>query len=100
MALNKFGFIVTGGGFEPAGRRVVLGSEVFEMIAVGVPGPADAVAVARELVSEGVQLLELCGGFGPVWTAKVIEAVGPGIPVGSVGYGPESIDAMHALFKA
>lgn len=100
MALSKFGFIVTGAGFEPAGRRVVLSTEVFEMIAVGVPAPADAVAVARQLASEGVQLLELCGGFGPVWTARVIEAVGPGVPVGSVGYGTESIDAMYALFKA
>lgn len=99
MALSKFGFIVTGGGFERAGRRVVLSSDVFEMIAVGVPGPADGVAVARQLASEGVQLLELCGGFGPVWTARVIEAVGPGVPVGSVGYGPESIDPMYALFK-
>ena len=100
MALTMFGFIVTGAGFAPAGQRVVLATERFEMIAVGVPGPADAVAVARQLVSEGVQLLELCGGFGPVWTAKVIEAVGPDIPVGAVGYGPESIDAMYALFKA
>lgn len=100
MALSKFGFIVTGAGFEPAGQRVVLSTDVFEMIAVGVPVAADAVAVARQLASESVQLLELCGGFGPVWTAKVIEAVGPGVPVGSVGYGPESIDAMYALFKA
>jgi hypothetical protein len=56
--------------------------------------------VARTLVSEGVQLIELCGGFGPLWTAKVIEAIGPAVPVGAVGYGPESIDAMHALFSA
>ncbi len=41
----------------------------------------------------------LCGGFGPVWTARIIEAIEMKIPVGSVGYGPESIDAMYALFK-
>ena len=38
-------------------------------------------------------------GFGPLWTAKVIEAIDHSVPVGSVGYGPESIDAMHALFS-
>jgi hypothetical protein len=53
----------------------------------------------RHWLEDGVQLLELCGGFGPVWTGKIIEAVDGKIPVGSVGYGPESIDLMHALFK-
>lgn len=99
MALSKFGFIVTGAGFAPGGQRTVLATDRFEMIAIGVPAPADAIPVARQLASEGVQLLELCGGFGPVWTARVIEAVGPEIPVGAVGYGPESIDAMYDLFK-
>jgi hypothetical protein len=45
-------------------------------------------------------LIELCGGFGPVWTGKIIEAVGPEIPVGSVSYGSESIDTMYAIFAS
>ena len=51
------------------------------------------------MVKDGIQLIELCGGFGPVWTGKIIEAIGNKIPVGSVGYGPESIDLMHKLFS-
>jgi 2-keto-3-deoxy-6-phosphogluconate aldolase len=65
---------------------------------VGVSKPEQAIAVARAMVADGVQLIELCGGFGPVWTARVIDAIGGAIPVGSVGYGPEAIDQMHALF--
>ena len=99
MALSKFGFIVTGAGLDPARHRVTMSSGVFEMIAIGVAEPGQACAVARALVAEGVQLIELCGGFGPRWTAKVIEAIDHAIPVGSVGYGPESIDALHALFS-
>ena len=57
------------------------------------------VSVARGLVDEGIELLELCGGFGPVWTARISETIETKIPVSSVGYGPESIDAMYALFK-
>jgi len=45
-----------------------------------------------------VQLIELCGGFGPIWTAKVIEELDGAIPVGSVGYGPEAISGMYRLF--
>jgi hypothetical protein len=51
------------------------------------------------MVSEGVQLIELCGGFSPVWAGKIIEAIEYQVPVGVVAYGPESIDGMHALFS-
>jgi predicted polyphosphate/ATP-dependent NAD kinase len=98
MALIKFGFIVTGAGLDPAIHRQVMSSGTFEMVSVGVSTPAEAIPIAREMVASGVQLLELCGGFGPLWTAKVLEAIEQRIPVGAVGYGPESIDAMHRLF--
>jgi len=50
------------------------------------------------LVADGVQLIELCGGFGPIWTAKLIEAIDDAVPVGSVAYGPEAIDRIQAIF--
>lgn len=99
MALSKFGFIVTGAQLDPSHHRSVMQSPAFEMIALGVSSPAQGAAAAQQLVREGVQLIELCGGFGPRWTAQVQEAIAHRVPVGSVGYGPESIDAMHALFK-
>ena len=100
MALGKFGFIVTGAQLNPAQHRSVMQSPAFEMISVGVSSPSEGVAVAQQMVSEGVQLIELCGGFGPAWTARVQEAIAHRVPVGSVSYGPETIAAMHALFKA
>lgn len=98
MALTRFGFIVTGNGYDPAEHRVTMSSPQITTIMVGVAKPEQAVPVARAMVADGVQLIELCGGFGPIWTARVIEAIGGAIPVGAVGYGPESIDQMHALF--
>jgi len=100
MALSRFGFIVTGAGLDPAVHRLEMSSPAFTMVAVGVSTAAQAPAVAKALVDDGIQLLELCGGFGPVWTARVIEAIDARVPVGSVGYGPESIDAMHRLFAS
>ena len=100
MALQKFGFIVTGPQLDPTHHRQVMQSAAFEMISVGVSSPREGVAVAQQMVVEGVQLIELCGGFGPAWTARVQEAIRHRVPVGSVSYGPETIDAMHALFKA
>ena len=94
MALTKFGFIVTGGGDFVQYQ----GTEGFSMKVVGVSEAAQGIAVAKEMIGEGIQLIELCGGFGPVWTGKIIEAIGHAVPVGSVGYGPESIDAVYHLF--
>ena len=97
--MTKFGFIVTGKDLDPAMHRMTMASRNFTMIAIGVPHPEQGIQVACDMVADGVQLLELCGGFGPIWTAKILDAVGRKIPVGSVAYGPESIDAMHALFR-
>lgn len=98
MALERFGFIVTGDGMDPAVHRAEISSDRFTSVMVGVTEPAQALPVAREMVEDGVQLIELCGGFGPAWTAAVEEAIAGAVPVGSVGYGPEAIAGMHRLF--
>ena len=99
MALSKFGFIVTGSGLDPTRHKMRMASDSFEMIAVGVSEASQGVDVATAMVADGVQLIELCGGFGPVGTARILDAIGTAVPVGSVGYGPESIDGMYELFS-
>ncbi|MES2581917.1 MAG: DUF6506 family protein [Pseudomonadota bacterium] len=98
MALSRFGFIVTGNGLQPDLHRSVMRSPHFEMHTIGVSSPLEGAAAARLLLNEGVQLIELCGGFGPLGTARVLAEVNGAVPVGAVAYGPESIDAMHQLF--
>lgn len=91
MALEKFGFIVVGDKFEQ-----LQGTDDFQMKVVGIQKPQEAIEVAKDMVQEGIQIIELCGAFGPMWTAKVIEATENKVPVGTVTYGPES---MPGLFK-
>ncbi len=93
MALSKFGFIVTGDAFVQW-----QGTDKFSMKVVGVCDAADGVAAAIEMVSEGIQLIELCGGFSPVAAGRILEAIDYAVPVGVVAYGPESIDSMYRLF--
>lgn len=94
MALTKFGFIVTGDNFEQ-----LQGTDKFQMKVVGVSHPEQGIEAAKQMVAEGFQLIELCGGFSPVWAGKIIEAINYAVPVGVVAYGPESIDSMHKLFS-
>jgi hypothetical protein len=94
MGLSRFGFIVTGDDFTQE-----QGTELFSMKVVGVKEVSQGIDVAKQMVAEGVQLIELCGGFSPVWAGKIIEAIDYAVPVGVVAYGPESIDSMHELFS-
>lgn len=100
MALTHWAFIYTADGASAAGDRIVNDNGTCRSIFVGVPTVADGVALAAALVDDGAQLIELCGGFGPLGTAQVIDAIGLRVPVGSVGYGPESVDGVHALFSS
>lgn len=100
MALNAFGFIFTGPQLDPATDRAIIRRGGFRTVIVGVAQPVQAIAVAKEMVAEGIELIELCGGFGPIWTGKVVEAIEGRVPVGWVGYGPESIDGMARLFPS
>lgn len=98
MALRRFGFIVCGSGLDAAKHHAELRSESFLMRVVGITSLGDGPAVAKRMVADGVELIELCGGFGPAGTAAVIAAIEGRVPVGSVAYGPESIAGLHALF--
>ena len=66
---------------------------------IGVKDFDDAVNTAKSLVEDGVEFIEVCGGFGPVGAAKVIEAVGDKVPVGSVSFGIESAGKFSALLE-
>ncbi|MFD0905299.1 DUF6506 family protein [Actinomadura sediminis] len=99
MALTHWGFVYTATGSAPGGDFTVVDTGACRTILVGIDGPDEVVGVAERLVDEGVQLIELCGGFGPVWAGRVIEAIDGAVPVGTVGYGPEAVDQVHAIFS-
>lgn len=100
MALTNFGFIVRGDGLDPETDIHVMQTSSFKMTTIGISHPEQGMDAARRLVADGVQLIELCCAFGPIWTAKLIEAIDDAVPVGSVAYGPESIDRVYEIFAS
>lgn len=92
----KWGFIYTLDDPSDAQRIDRIGT----LVCVGVPTINDAPAVAKQLVAEGAELIELCGGFGGAGLASVVSAVEGRVPVGAVFYGVDASAGLQRLFGA
>ena len=72
---------------DPTKHRVTISKSAFlDLTIVGVKDYVQGVQVAKELASQGVQTIELCGGFGHVGAAQVAQAAGDNVMVGVVRF--------------
>lgn len=92
----KWAFIYTLDDSDEPERRDTLGS----LVCIGVRSVEQAPAIARQLVAEGVELIELCGGFGGAGLGAVVSAVPDRVPVGAVFYGVDASGGLQRLFKS
>ena len=76
---------------DPKKHRASISIDSIELIVVGVKDYDQAVEVSKELVKEGVMVIELCAAFGHIGVARIVEAV-KGVPVGVVRFD------MHPAF--
>jgi hypothetical protein len=83
--MTTWAFIYEHPGSDPMADRHVLDRGGQRTVLVPVPEPSAAPAVAEELIGEGVQLIELCGGFPLTVAASVRAAVPDHIPVRARG---------------
>ncbi|RDI39063.1 DUF6506 family protein [Aquicella lusitana] len=92
MKFNNFIYIFLGPELDPKQHRAVIKTDKLTYTTVGIDfkHKEKVIEVAKEAVANGAQMIELCGGFGPLWIAKVTEAIQGKVPVGSVAYGPEA----------
>lgn len=86
-------------GADPVTDRFVIERGGQRTSLVPVADDSAAASVAVGLIDEGVELIELCGGFGLPEAARVIEAVDGRVPVGHVNFALESV-AGAASYKA
>ena len=97
MLKGAFIFVVPDA--DPKKHRATIETPTLSVTMVGVKDFDEAVNVAKSLVEEGIEIIELCPGFGSIGVAKIIEAVGDKVPVGEVYYGIESIGKLSTLFN-
>ncbi len=92
MKFNSYVYIFLGPELDPVRDRSVIKTEKLTFTSIGLDfnHKEKVLEVAKDCVSHGAQMIELCGGFGPIWIAKVYEAIDNAVPVGGVAYGPEA----------
>lgn len=86
MPLHRYGFIVKHDDLDMFKHHARLQSELFDMSVAGVSDVMHAQLVAQEMITKGVQLIELCGGFSSADAQSIREAIKFHIPVGVVQY--------------
>lgn len=100
MGIKSYAFIVKAPGYNSSIHRSVLEGPEFRTEVVCVSSVAEAVQVARELTSNGVEVIELCGGFGESGAMEVIDQLGSEVPVGYVVFSKEEGDKLEKLLGA
>ena len=92
----KFAYLIIGTIFDSCKDRAYIHNEVSQII--GVSDIEEACKVAKELKNEGVDCIELGGGFGEEGARKIIEATENKIAVGFVVHLEEQNDIYKKLF--
>jgi len=82
----KAAFIFLAPDVEPQKHRATVVTPQVELTAIAARDYAEAQQVAQMLVSEGVEAIELCGGFGNIGTARIAKAVAGKAAVGVVRF--------------
>ncbi|WP_316679514.1 DUF6506 family protein [Ralstonia chuxiongensis] len=86
MQLSRYAFIVKGPDYFPEQHTSELRSPKFSTRVVGVSDYQTALLIAEQLIADGIQLIELCGGFTESEAVELQLSTGKKIPIGVVKY--------------
>lgn len=84
--MERAAFIFLAPQTDPSAHRSTVKTPTLDLDAIAVPTYAEAVRVAKDLVDQGLGIIELCGGFGIRGTYVVKQAVGDRAKIGVVRF--------------
>ena len=84
--LKKYGFIVKGPGYRVGTDSTIIDSGLFCTTIMAVATVEDAIIAAKEMINQGIEVIELCGGFTHKDKENIIESINGAIPVGRVEF--------------
>lgn len=97
MKIKNYGFIIKAPGYSPKVHHNVIKNNTFRSEIICVSNVDEAINVAKRMISEDIQLIELCGGFGRDAANQIIAAVNSEVPIGFVGFEPGEDRKLKSL---
>lgn len=92
-------FIYISKDCDPTKHTATIDSSGCKSIIIGVESVEAGCEIAKKVVEQGCQLIELCGGFGADGAKKVVDATNGAVPVGFVGYFPGDEEKIKLMFS-
>ncbi|MGF1770421.1 DUF6506 family protein [Enterovibrio makurazakiensis] len=92
--ISRYGFIIKSPDYQNDQHRSVIESPLFRSEILGVSSDEEAINAARQLITNGAQVVELCGGFGQESAEKIIARLDSDIPIGYVGFSEQEAEKL------
>jgi hypothetical protein len=93
--LSKYAFLIKHDSYSSQYYHASLKSDKFESVFFGVKNVDDAINVIRDLIKEGFELVELCGGFSEFEELKIKVLTRSIIPVGRAELKPKDVELLQ-----
>ncbi|MGL1922223.1 MAG: DUF6506 family protein [Hyphomicrobiales bacterium] len=84
--LTKYGYIILGEGYIPPIHNATIESKQFSSTVICAETIESAAIVAKKMVKDGIEVIELCGEFGQTGAFQIINAINCKVPVGYVSF--------------
>lgn len=95
--LEKYGFIVKANNYRHTKDSARLDTEGFSTQVVCVSSDEEAIFAAKTMINQGIQVIELCGGFGQESAEFVIAQLDTQVPIGYVTFNSKEQQKLTRL---
>lgn len=97
--LREYAFIVKHDSYSSINHKAELVSDVFKTKIIGVSSVKESVDVINVLIDEGIQLVELCGGFTEDEKRQIKNKIKEKLPIGLVRLDSLDVDLLDKKLK-
>ncbi|MGF1752105.1 DUF6506 family protein [Vibrio makurazakiensis] len=98
--IKQYGFIVKADNYNFNSDSTALNTSSFSTQVVGVSNDEDAILVAKRMIENGIQLIELCGGFGLKSARYIISSLDTDVPIGYVTFSDEDNGKLEQIMAS
>lgn len=84
--LTRYGYIILGDAYEAEKHQAIIKSSKFSSTIICAQTIRQAIIIAKQMVKDGIEVIELCGEFGQSGAFQIINAIDCKVPVGYVSF--------------